>query len=131
MLRNVKTGQPIILRPKVEIEGLQTKASTNPTRFHWWARRFYFDSRPTADTAIQVWYRKQPVLWSDGPCQLDEVYDPIVELYSQVVAFQFYREFDKSQFAETQATNYIGKMNLPLRENKKNDYMSGIQVRTR
>jgi hypothetical protein len=131
MAKNAVSGT--ILRPydRERLEQGQTKPSGPPARFYWWNNTFYFDSVPTVDNAIKIWYRRLPAEWTTGVSVLAKIYDLILELYSSENALNFLREFDKAELAAREAKAYIVDMNLPKRAEKLNDYKTGFEAGSR
>lgn len=128
MVKDLTTGR--VLRPgdKERIENVLTKAPGTPTQFYWWANTFYFNTIPTSNLTIRIWYRKLPVEWTTGVAVLAKVYDIILELYAAENAFNFLREFDKAELAAREAKAYAADMKLPKHQASLNDYRNSLRA---
>lgn len=128
MVKDATTGRLIRPGDKERIENILTKPTNNPYRCYWYGRIFYFDAKPSSNLSIRIWYQKQPAEWSSGNSVLDKLYDPIIELYSTGIAFNFLREFDKAELANREAKAYAADMKLPVRQARLYDYMTGFEA---
>lgn len=109
-------------------EGTKPTSAQGPSDYAWWGGIFYFNSKAdTANISIELRYRKLPARWSTGTSPLTEPYDLLIELMGASFGFEHFRLFDLRDQAETRAKRFAREMNLPVLEEKKNDYRAGLR----
>lgn len=128
-LLSVTDNRPIHLGDRDLIEAIE-KPSAVPTKFYTWGSLFVFNALPTVNTAIRVWYIAKPTRWA-GSANLpyEENYDVLVLMWATKIALTALRDIEEADAIGKEIAMYVSQQKLPLREQKKNDRQTGLQVR--
>lgn len=128
-LRNATDGY-IIRQDNLErIERAQTKPTSRPYTYYWWAGVFHFEAFADTAKTVWVWYKKIPPEFSVGSPIIDKMFDPLITMYAAEVGFETVRDFDQAAVESKLADKYAAQRKLPLDQVKQDDYRTGWRVR--
>lgn len=130
-LFNTTDSRPIHLGDRDLIEAVE-KQTTVPTKFYTWGSLFYFNSLADTQKSIRLDYIAKPARWSGlNNLPYEESYDILVLMWATKLALVALRDLEEADAIGKEIAMYVSQQKLPLREQKKNDRQTGIQVRTR
>jgi hypothetical protein len=122
-----------VLIPR-EMDSLERNRKTtgNPGVYAYYGDAFYVDRKPSASTAMKVFYVARPAEPSSSENSvLDAVFDMLIPMYGAMFAFEDVRDFDERSAQNKAANEYLGRMKIPWRQERLSDASSGLRVRMR
>jgi len=130
-LYNETDGRPVTVGDRDLIEAVD-KQTTTPTRFYTWGNAFFFNSVADVQKSIRLYYVEKPLRWV-GAAQLpyDENYDILVMMWATKLGLTALRDLEEAGAVGQEIGMYTSGMRFPLREQRKNDRLTGVQVKFR
>jgi|SoiMethySBSTD1v2_1073268.scaffolds.fasta_scaffold1233641_2 hypothetical protein len=130
-LYNVTDGRPVTMGDRDLIEATD-KQTTTPTRFYTWGNAFFFNSVAEEDKVIRLYYVERPVRWAGAAVlPYEENYDILVVMWATKIGLTALRDLEEAGAVGQEIGMHVSGMRFPLREQKKNDRLTGVQVKFR
>jgi hypothetical protein len=130
-LFNATDGRPITLGDRDLIEAVD-KQTTTPTRFYTWGSAFYFNCIAEETKTVRVYYVEKPTRWANtDTLPYEENYDILVLMWATKIGLTALRDLEEAAAVGQEIGMYTSGMRFPLREQKKNDRLTGVQVKFR
>jgi hypothetical protein len=108
------------------------KQVTTPTRFYTWGSAFFFNSVAEEDKMIRLYYVERPIRWVGAATTVyEENYDVLVVMWATKIGLTALRDLEEAGAVGQEIGMYTSGMRFPLREQKKNDRLTGVQVKFR
>jgi hypothetical protein len=130
-LQNRTDNTPIHLGDKDLIEAV-AKRTSRPFRFYTWGTSFYFDANADTQKTIRLWYVQKPTRWAgSATLPYQELYDVIVMMWATKIGLTALRDLEQAGLVGIEISMYVSQHKIPLREQKKNDAGTMLNVRKR
>jgi hypothetical protein len=128
---NITDNKPVYTGDRDLIETM-VKRSGPPDKFYTWGSVFFFNTLANSSKSMRLYYVQKPVRWVDGATLVfDECYDAFVMLWATKIGLTALRDLEEADAVGKEIAMYVAQHKFPLREQRKNDRLTGIQVRRR
>jgi hypothetical protein len=130
-LFNETDGRPVTIGDRDLIEAVDKQTSA-PTRFYTWGSAFFFNALADTEKSVRVYYVEKPVRWVGADVlPYEENYDVLVVMWATKIGLTALRDLEEAGAVGQEIGMYVSGMRFPLREQKKNDRLTGVQVKFR